>query len=126
MSPSNPVIINKAELIIIAHKGDAKLQHDGISTITKKEFIRNVQSVWNINGEHRSKKKHPTQFPEEIPRRLIKLYTYEHDLIFDPFCGSGTTPFVAKMNNRRYVACDVSEHYCEMAKSRCTQERLDV
>ena len=125
-SPSNPVLVSNAELIIIAHKGDAKLQHDGISTITKKEFMINVQSVWNINSEHRSKKKHPAQFPEEIPRRLIKLYTYEHDLIFDPFCGSGTVPFVAKMNNRRYVACDVSEHYCEMAKSRCTQERLDV
>ena len=126
-SPSNPVLHDNLELIIIAHKKTPKLQRmNGIPTITKKEFLEYVKSMWVVNSEHHTKTKHPVAFPEEIPRRLIKLYTYEYDLIFDPFCGSGTTPFVAKMNNRRYVACDVSEHYCEMAKSRCTQERLDV
>ena len=125
-SASNPVLVNDMETIIVGCKNNTRLQHAGTSTITKKEFMTNVQPVWKIAAQPVSKTTHPAPFPEEIPRRLIKLYTYEHDLIFDPFCGSGTTPFVAKMNNRRYVACDVSEHYCEMAKSRCTQERLDV
>ena len=125
-SASNPVLVNDRETIIVGYKNSPKLQHTGTSTITKKEFMTNVQSVWKMNAEHVLKTTHPAPFPEEMPRRLIRLYTYEHDLIFDPFCGSGTVPFVAKMNNRRYVACDVSEHYCEMAKSRCTQERLDV
>ena len=57
-------------------------------------------------------------FPEEIPYRLMKLYSYENDLILDPFNGSGQTTKVAHHFGRRYLGIDLVTEYVELAKSR--------
>jgi DNA modification methylase len=57
-------------------------------------------------------------FPEEIPRRLINLFTYKGDIILDPFNGAGTTTKVAHHERRRYIGIDISEKYCEIARNR--------
>ena len=123
-SASNPILRDSIEMIIVASKGPANIQHEGISTITRNEFLEYVKSTWHFQAEHSSKFDHPAPFPEELPRRLIKLYTYVNDVVLDPFCGSGTTPFIAKMEKRRYIGIDVSEKYCKMARSRCQQDVL--
>ncbi len=47
-------------------------------------------------------------FPEELPRRLMKLFSYRNDIVLDPFNGTGTTTLVALKNNRRFIGIDVS------------------
>ena len=123
-SASNPTLRDSIEMIVVASKGPPNIQHEGESTITRDEFLKYVNSTWHFQAEHSSKFDHPAPFPEELPRRLIKLYTYENDVVLDPFCGSGTTPFVAKMNKRRYIGIDMSEKYCKMSRRRCMQEVL--
>ena len=108
LSASNPVLTNDMETIIIAHKSTPKIQHNGKSTITKKEFLEYTQCRWQMRPELSKYNKHPAPFPEELPRRLIRLYTYVGDVVLDPFCGSGTTPFIAKMegaqiHRNRYI-----------------------
>lgn len=61
---------------------------------------------------------HPAMFPEELARRVLKLFSYQDDIILDPFNGAGTTTVVAKKNNRRYIGIDISEEYCEVAQVR--------
>jgi site-specific DNA-methyltransferase (adenine-specific) len=57
-------------------------------------------------------------FPEELPRRLMKLFSYKHDIVLDPFNGAGTTSLVAWKLSRRFIGIDVSEQYSAQAMKR--------
>ena len=57
-------------------------------------------------------------FPEEIPHRLMKLFSYAGDLVLDPFNGAGTTTLVARKRDRNYIGIDISEQYCRKALER--------
>lgn len=61
-------------------------------------------------------KNHSATFPLALPQWFIKLFTEEHDLVLDPFVGSGTSAIVAKELERRYIGIDLNEDYCDMAK----------
>uniref|UniRef100_A0A6M3JEY4 Putative methyltransferase n=1 Tax=viral metagenome TaxID=1070528 RepID=A0A6M3JEY4_9ZZZZ len=72
-------------------------------------------SVLKVNVERGL---HPTQKPVALMEYLIKTYSNEGDLIYDPFMGSGTTAIACKNLNRNYIGCEISKEYCEIAKSR--------
>jgi site-specific DNA-methyltransferase (adenine-specific) len=81
--------------------------------------------VWTIPAGHTERDlDHPCKFPPELPRRLIKLYSYVGDVVLDPFCGSGTTLRVAKDLGRRAIGVDISRGYCAMSANRCRQQLL--
>jgi site-specific DNA-methyltransferase (adenine-specific) len=61
---------------------------------------------------------HPAPFPEEIPYRLISLYSYPGDLVLDPFAGSGQVLKVAKALGRDYVGYEIFPQYQELAERR--------
>lgn len=61
---------------------------------------------------------HPAPFPEELPFRLIQLYSFKGDVILDPFCGSGTTCLAALKCQRHYVGYDIEEKYVNLSYSR--------
>jgi site-specific DNA-methyltransferase (adenine-specific) len=62
--------------------------------------------------------KHPAVFPEKLAEDHILTWTNPGDLVFDPMCGSGTTPKMAKKHNRLYIGCDISEEYVDLARKR--------
>jgi site-specific DNA-methyltransferase (adenine-specific) len=123
LSASAPYVIAPVELVVVLYK-DAwkKTRGSKKSDITKEEFIAWTNGVWTFNGESRKKIGHPAPFPRELPRRCIKLFSYVNDLVFDPFCGSGTTLIEAALNNRRGVGVEIDEKYCELAKWRILSE----
>ena len=61
---------------------------------------------------------HPCPFPEEIPDRLIKLYSYKEDIVLDPFLGSGQTTKVAQSLGRNSIGYDVEKTYFDLAEFR--------
>ncbi len=61
---------------------------------------------------------HPAMFPEELVERVLKLFSFQNDIILDPFNGVGTTTVVARRLKRRYLGIDISEDYCKKAESR--------
>jgi len=74
---------------------------------------------WTFPPEHRMREhNHPAMFPEELPRRVMKLFSYRGDLVLDPFNGAGTTTRVARALGRRFIGIDVSREYCETALAR--------
>jgi DNA modification methylase len=81
-------------------------------------------NVWNMNPETHSK--HPAPFPEKLPAKIISYYSYEGDLVYDPFLGSGTTAKMAKLANRKYLGSEINEDYFKIAQKRVenTQEYL--
>ncbi|QIB27481.1 DNA-methyltransferase [Caloranaerobacter azorensis] len=120
LSPSSPYLKYTWEFIEIYCKGDLKKPgpKDKID-LTPEEFKSWVVAKWSIAPERRMKEYgHPAMFPEELARRAIKLFSYQDDIILDPFNGAGTTTVVAKKNKRRYIGIDISEEYCKVAQNR--------
>ena len=116
-SASNPSLRDVHEYILIYSKGKKK-KKKGIDTIRKEDFLEWTKSIWKMNTESAKRVKHPAPFPEELPHRLINLYSFENDIILDPFMGSGTTAIAALKNKRRFVGYDVSEEYIKIANER--------
>jgi DNA modification methylase len=74
---------------------------------------------WSIAPERDMKKYgHPAMFPEKLVERVLKLFSYQDDVILDPFNGVGTTTTVARRLNRRFIGIDISEEYCKKAEDR--------
>ena len=79
-----------------------------------------ANNVWHIAPVPPDVIDHPCPFPEEIPDRLIRLYSYTGDVVLDPFAGSGQTLKVAKQLKRKYVGYETIEKYSQLAKARLT------
>ena len=70
------------------------------------------------------KNNHPTCKPLKLMSYLIILGSREGDIVLDPFVGSGTTALACKLSGRRCIGIEISEEYCEIARSRCNQQVL--
>ena len=119
-SPSMPYIKYTWEFIEIfdkeTHKKTGRRED---MDITGEEFKEWVLGKWSFPPEIRMKDyEHPAMFPEELPRRLMKLFSYKNDIVLDPFNGAGTTSLVAWKQGRRFIGIDISEQYCDMALKR--------
>ncbi|MCX8068925.1 MAG: site-specific DNA-methyltransferase [Thermodesulfovibrionales bacterium] len=124
-SPSNPYLKYTWEFIELFCKGD--LKKTGSSEhidISPDEFKKWVVAKWSIAPERNMKEYgHPAMFPEELVERVIKLFSYKHDIVLDPFNGVGTTTTVAKKLKRYYCGIDISEEYCKTAQRRIEELR---
>jgi DNA modification methylase len=119
-SPSSPYLKYTWEFIEIFCKGS--LKKDGSNDkidISAEEFKKWVVAKWSIAPERKMKDLgHPAMFPTSLVERILKLFSFEKDLVLDPFNGAGTTTLVAKRLNRHYLGLDVSKDYTNKAKNR--------
>jgi DNA modification methylase len=126
--PSNPVLRDVTERVVIASKGRfdraqsqrerARADYPSKIEIDADEFMAATLDVWDIPPESAKRVHHPAPFPVALPERLILLYTYENDLVLDPFMGSGSTLVAAAQRHRRYVGYDLDPEYVDLARSR--------
>ncbi|MDO8525533.1 MAG: site-specific DNA-methyltransferase, partial [Candidatus Omnitrophota bacterium] len=119
-SPSMPYLKYTWEFIEIFCKQTHK--KEGMRNkidITGDEFKKWVYAKWDIAPERNMKEyNHPAMFPEALVDRLLKLFSYQDDIVLDPFNGIGTTTFMAFKLKRRYIGIDISKDYCESARKR--------
>ena len=127
-SASNPVLRDTHEYILVFSKGSfSRKKVDGKeNTIAKDQFMEWTKSVWTMNPESAKKVGHPAPFPIELPYRLIQLYTYKDDIIFDPFMGSGSTAVAALKSNRNYFGYDIDGEYIKLAEARIASYKLQL
>lgn len=119
-SPSNPYLKYTWEFLEIFSKGTLKKEgkREDID-ISADEFKNWIISRWSVAPERNMKNyEHPAMFPEELARRVLKLFSFKEDIILDPFNGVGTTSYVAKTTNRKFIGIDISCKYCEIAQKR--------
>lgn len=118
LSASAPYVIAPVETIVLLYKHQWKRKSKGTSTIEKEQFIEWTNGVWTFNGENRKKIGHPAPFPVELPRRCIKLFSFEEDTVLDPFLGSGSTLIAALEEGRQGIGVEIDSSYVELAIKR--------
>jgi len=124
----NAIIKNDMEFILMQRKPGGyrqptNMQRDS-SRIDKEEFNRWFQQIWNITGA--STKQHPAPFPLELATRLVRMFSFTGDTVFDPFCGSGTTMVAALRTGRNSIGLDIDPDYCRMAARYLKAENADL
>lgn len=118
-SAANPILRDIHEYILVFSKGDYKREkHHKENTITKEQFMEWTKSIWTMNAESAKRIGHPAPFPEELPFRLIQLYSFKDDIILDPFMGSGTTAVAALKCGRKFVGYEINRDYINLAEKR--------
>lgn len=126
-SASNPTLRDIHEYILVFSKETFKRKpkENRESTISKEEFLKFTKSVWSFKSESARKIGHPAPFPIELPYRLIQLYTYQGEIILDPFIGSGQTAIAAIKTKRHYIGYDINEEYVKLAEKRIKEFCLE-
>ncbi len=118
-SAANPILRDIHEYILIFSKGDYKREKgEKENSISRDQFMEWTKSIWTMNAESAKRIGHPAPFPEELPYRLIQLYSFKNDIILDPFMGSATTAVTAIKSERKFVGYDVPEEYIALAEKR--------
>jgi site-specific DNA-methyltransferase (adenine-specific) len=89
------------------------------SQVSHEEFTNWVQnSIWEFQPASASREGHPAPFPEELPRRCIRLYSFVGDTVLDPFTGSGTTLSVARMLRRNSIGYELNPAYEDLIRAK--------
>ena len=127
--PPNAYVTLDMEYILIFRRGslrtfEPKDPQRYRSKFTKKERDEWFSQVWTVTGArqtHRGLERRVAAFPEEIPRRLIRMFSIEGDLVLDPFLGSGTTLKAAMDLSRRFIGYEKLEDFSGIIRERMGQ-----
>jgi len=118
--PRNGILKLDYEFILIFKKyGDPPEVNKEIkekSKLTDEEWNQYFTGHWNFPGEKQDK--HLAMFPEELPRRLIKMFSFVGDTVLDPFLGSGTTSLAAKNLSRNSIGYEINEDFLPIIKEK--------
>jgi len=119
-TPRNGIISIDYEFILIFKKlGPPKRpskEIKEISRMTKEEWKSYFSGHWNFSGAKQNG--HIAVFPEELPKRLIKMFAFVGDTVLDPFLGSGTTSFAAKKLGRNSIGYEINEEFLPYIKQK--------
>ena len=92
------------------------------SAMTKEEWGQYFSSHWNFNGVKQTG--HIAMFPEELPKRLIKMFSFVGETVFDPFAGSGTTSLAAKNLGRNSIGYEINKEFAPLIKEKLCSNQL--
>jgi site-specific DNA-methyltransferase (adenine-specific) len=119
-NPRNGILKLDYEFVLIFKKtGKAPKVSKEIkeqSKMTTKEWNQYFTGHWHFAGEKQDR--HLAMFPEELPKRLIRMYSFVNDTILDPFLGSGTTSLAAKNLNRNSIGYEINEDFLPLIEDK--------
>lgn len=118
--PRNGIIEIDYEFILIFKKPgqshNVTKEMKSASILTKEEWKEYFSGHWYFNGQRQDK--HLAMFPEELPKRLIKMFTFVGDTVLDPFLGSGTSSLAAKNLNRNSIGYEINKDFLPLIKDK--------
>lgn len=129
--PPNLLSTYPYEWIIVFSKSGKRSTIDSeikdASAITHSEFTNWVQnSIWDFQPASAKQENHPAPFPEELPRRCIRLYSFVGDTVLDPFAGSGTTLKVARELGRNSIGYEINTKYATVIRDKIGASEQDL
>jgi modification methylase len=120
----NGIVKNDLEHILFLRKpGGYRKPTDKMekaSRIETDDYVRYFSPVWSdVTGQLR--RDHPAPYPPEIPRRLIRMFSFAGDTVVDPFAGTGTTAVAAAESDRNSISVEIDPSYVDAMESRLRQ-----
>jgi modification methylase len=117
----NGIVKNDLEHILFLRKSGGYRKPtplmEEMSRIETDDYVRYFAPVWSdVTGQHR--RDHPAPYPPEIPRRLIRMFSFAGDTVVDPFSGTGTTALAAMETNRNSISIEIDSSYVALTESR--------
>ena len=126
--PRNGILKIDYEFILIFKKlGEPPIvtkENKELSKLTTDEWNTYFAGHWNFAGERQNK--HLAMFPEELPRRLIRMFSFVGDIVLDPFLGSGTTSLAAKNLGRNSIGYEISPTFLPIIKNKLKISQHDI
>lgn len=126
--PRNGILKLDYEFILLFKKpGEApkpSIEQKKSSEISKEEWNQYFTGHWNFGGAKQDG--HIAMFPEELPYRLIKMFSFAGETVFDPFLGSGTTSLASKKLGRNSVGYEINPDYIDIIKSKLQVNFPDI
>lgn len=126
--PRNGILKIDYEFILIFKKlgnpPKPTLEQKENSIMAKEEWNQYFSSHWNFSGVKQSE--HIAMFPEELPKRLIKMFSFSGETIFDPFLGSGTTTLAAKNLGRNSIGYEINKEFESVIKEKLNINQLSL
>ncbi|BBM36700.1 DNA-methyltransferase [Pseudoleptotrichia goodfellowii] len=126
--PRNGILKMDYEFILIFKKlGNAPKpmpKQKENSLLTKEEWKEYFSSHWYFKGV--KQKEHIAMFPEELPKRLIKMFSFEGETVLDPFLGSGTTSLAAKNLNRNSIGYEINTEFASIIKEKLENNKMKI
>lgn len=128
-TPRNGILSIDYEFILIFKKLGSPLlkvskEQKEQSKLTTEEWREYFAGHWNFGGVRQDG--HIAMFPEELPKRLIKMFAFKGETVLDPFLGSGTTSLAAKNLERNSIGYEINPEFVEIAKSKLNINQTDI
>ena len=123
LSAGNPTLRDVHEYILVFSKdtfGRVRIPNRA-DTIERDDFLEWTKSIWTFPAQSAKKIGHPAPFPVELPHRLIQLFTFENEIVLDPFMGSGQTAIAAMRAGRHFIGYELNVDYVKLAYKRIAQ-----
>lgn len=125
--PRNGILKMDYEFILLFKKlGNAPkptIEQKEQSALSKEEWNTYFSSHWNFSGARQNE--HIAVFPEELPKRLIKMFSFVGETVFDPFMGSGTTALAAKNTGRNSIGYEINPEFINYYKQKMNVDQFD-
>ena len=126
--PRNGILKIDYEFILLFKKlGEAPkptIEQKQKSELTKEEWNKYFSGHWNFGGARQDE--HIAMFPEELPLRLIKMFSFYGETVCDPFLGSGTTSLAAMHLNRNSIGYEINSEYIKVVKNKLSPAQMDL
>lgn len=126
--PRNGILKMDYEFILLFKKlGNAPKptpEQKKASEMSKEEWMEYFSSHWNFYGARQTG--HIAMFPEELPKRLIKMFSFAGEIVFDPFLGSGTTSLAAKNLNRNSIGYEINKEFIHIIKEKMGGDQISL
>lgn len=128
-TPRNGIISIDYEFILIfkklgVSKSKVSKEIKEQSKMTKEEWKEYFSGHWNFGGAKQDS--HIAMFPEELPRRLIKMFAFKGETVLDPFLGSGTTSLAARNLGRNSIGYEINPDFIEVVKDKLNVKQIDI
>ena len=126
--PRNGILKLDYEFILVFKKlGEAPKptkENKELSKMTAQEWNTFFAGHWNFAGARQDN--HIAMFPEELPKRLIKMFAFAGDTVLDPFAGSGTSNLAAKNLGRNSVGYEINSDFIPIIKEKLQSNQKDI
>jgi site-specific DNA-methyltransferase (adenine-specific) len=126
--PRNGIVKIDYEFILLFKKPGPPLKINNIakeqSILSTEEWNEYFAGHWNFPGEKQNQ--HLAMFPEELPRRLIKMFSFVGETVLDPFLGSGTTSLAARNLHRNSIGYEINESFLPNIRRKLGVEQTDI